>query len=390
MDKKKLFLWCLYDFANSIVWGNFLLYFTRWLVVDGKLSNLSFNFIFIFSAIIMLLIAPVIAAKTDRNGGLIKNLSITTLGTFVFWTLAALCLMFSLNVWLAAMVFLFGLIFYQMSFVFFTPLLNDIADEKHRGRASGWTQFANATGMIFGLIILSPFAKTEFGALIPSSLLFLFLSIPILLMYKESKKKDLKNKTYELNFHKFFELFALPGVTAAMLSFFFFNDALVSMTNNFSIFTKNVFNASENMTIIMVIGTQICSAIGAIIAGRIGDKIGLKKTLIFGLFVWIITLPIFAFAPTFGFACIMTAILGLFLGAIWNTSRAYISTILPKSELVYGFSFYTIFERFSSILGPLTWGLIIAMGGSYRLALGSMSLFVLLGIATLLYKKKTK
>ena len=53
----------------------------------------------------------------------------------------------------------------------------------------------------------------------------------------------------------------------------------------------------------------------------------------------------------------------------------------------YGFSFYTIAERFATLVGPLTWGGIIwAMGTealAYRIAAGTMTIFCIIGLIIL-------
>ena len=57
----------------------------------------------------------------------------------------------------------------------------------------------------------------------------------------------------------------------------------------------------------------------------------------------------------------------------------------------YGFSFYTLTERFANILGPLSWGMIIRLGHaqiiSYRIAMTCMALFVVIGLAIIVIKK---
>ena len=62
MNKKKLLLWSLYDFANSIVFVNFLLYFGTWMVVDGGLSDIGYNAIFAIATLTLLFSAPVLAS----------------------------------------------------------------------------------------------------------------------------------------------------------------------------------------------------------------------------------------------------------------------------------------------------------------------------------------
>ena len=73
--------------------------------------------------------------------------------------------------------------------------------------------------------------------------------------------------------------------------------------------------------------------------------------------------------------------------------RAYLSTLLAKEEMTYGFSFYTLAERFATFVGPLTWGgIILGTGGSplgYRLAVGTMTGFVIAGLLILYFFRKS-
>ncbi len=47
IDTKRLVLWSLYDFANSIVMIVFFLYYSQWLVVDRGVSDFWFNMTFV-------------------------------------------------------------------------------------------------------------------------------------------------------------------------------------------------------------------------------------------------------------------------------------------------------------------------------------------------------
>ena len=135
------------------------------------------------------------------------------------------------------------------------------------------------------------------------------------------------------------------------------------------------------------------SALGGIISGWISDKIGALKTLKFILLAWVIALPALAFAPNFTVFVVFTIITGLLIGSMWATTRAYMVTLLSTEDMGYGFSFYTLLERFATFIGPLTWGGIIALMGtsstSYRTAMCVMTLFVLIGFIILnVWKKK--
>jgi UMF1 family MFS transporter len=126
------------------------------------------------------------------------------------------------------------------------------------------------------------------------------------------------------------------------------------------------------------------SAFGGIIFGWIADKFGDLKTLKFILACWIVLIPLLAMSKGLVSLSIFSALIGFLMGPIWTVSRSYLSKVLNKDELTYGFTFYTLSERFATLFGPLAWGGIIAVLGiesiNYRIALFSMVIFVIIGL----------
>jgi UMF1 family MFS transporter len=112
----------------------------------------------------------------------------------------------------------------------------------------------------------------------------------------------------------------------------------------------------------------------------------------FILLGWIIALPLIALAPNLAMLTVVSVIMGLLLGSVWAITRAYLSNLLRRENMGYGFSFYTLAERFATLLGPLTWGGLIAILGpesnSYRIAMAVMAIFVLIGFVILTKWKK--
>ena len=129
MNKKQLFLWSLYDFANSVVFINFLLYFTQWLVIDGGFSDFWYNAIFAITTAFLFLTAPTLAAITDRFGGRKYFLNISTICVFLSYGMAGALATFGFqNIYCIALFFLIGQYFYQLSFVFYNSMLSDVAE----------------------------------------------------------------------------------------------------------------------------------------------------------------------------------------------------------------------------------------------------------------------
>ncbi|EKE16417.1 MAG: hypothetical protein ACD_11C00017G0007 [uncultured bacterium] len=399
MNKKRLFQWSLYDFANSIVFINFVLYFSQWMVIDGGLSDFWYNAIFAITSIMLLFSAPALAAFTDKYGGRKYLLNVATMGTFLSYGLATVfAYMGTQYIFVVTILFLLGQYFYQLSFVFYNTLIEDVSSVKYRARVSGIGQFANSLGQVSGLLIAIPLSATRLQPLFPSLFLFIILSLPMMIGFVDSRPKIKKldmcsvregEKEY---FQKMIAFFSISVAAPMLVSFFFFNDAMVTITNNYSIYMERVFAVSDMTKNILLMAILAMSAVGGLVSGWVADKIGALKTLKYILAGWIILIPLIAIAKNLFYFSIFSVTVGLLIGSIWAVTRAYLSEILKKEELGYGFSFYVLFERFATLFGPLTWGGTLAILGSqpinYRISMMAMTTFVIVGLVILVKWKK--
>ena len=388
MKNRNIFLWILYDFANSIVIISFFLYLSQWLVIDAHLSSFWFNSIFVGSTILLLFSAPIFAEISDRIQKRKLFLNITTVGVFIFCGLTAIVASWGIQyVWWVALLYLISQYFYQFSFVFYNPMIDQLAPLGQRGKISGWGQTANWIGQIVGILIALPFAASgRIAPLFPCVIIFFLLALPMMIFFRESYPETLvkreRSKTgFILRFYEFMR--HLPAAIF-LLAFFFFNDAILTLSNNFPIYMERVFFLADKTKSLLLLTILATSAIGAFVAGQWGDKIGLKKTMKIILVAWIIIIPLVSVTTSFSIFTALTVIVGLLYGAIWSVTRAYLSGILPESGMVYGFSFYTLMERFATFAGPLSWGLIVSFFGEtsvlgYRIAVFAMTIFVIIG-----------
>ena len=156
--KKNVFLWMLYDFANSIVSIVFFLYFAQWIVVDRGVSDFHFNLTFTFSALLLLLTSPLTGTLLNRHIRRITGLRYSTIFTALFYGLCAVCALFGLDI-PSLIFFTLGLYSYLLSFTFYTPLLNDITSPSKRGLVSGLGITANYLGQFAGLLLALPFSN---------------------------------------------------------------------------------------------------------------------------------------------------------------------------------------------------------------------------------------
>jgi MFS transporter, UMF1 family len=408
LNKKNIFLWALYDFANSIPTVVFFLYFSQWLVIDKGVTDFQYNLILAIGSLLLLITAPVLGSIADKTGREQKYLNRITWLTFICFLGGSLVTLFFYNkVFLAAIFFLLANYLYQLSFVFYNVLLHYIAPPGKWGKISGVGQAGNWLGQICGLLITLPLASGAiylFGApgraqtFLPATILFFMLALPMMLFFKHPKpEKDyIKINWYSLKveyqnyWQQFIDLISTPNLGLFLFSYFFFGDAIITASNNFPIYLENVYQVSDVVKSMLLGGILVTSAVGAYVSGIVADKIGLKRSMMIILAGWIIILPLIGLAPTFNFFVFTTILMGFFFGSTWTVSRAIMTTLCPKDKLNFGFSFYTLTERAATFLGPLTWGIatiVFSNFGYSRYKIGISTMGVLVAIGFFLMRK---
>ena len=397
--KRNVFLWLLYDFANSIPSIVFFLYFAQWIVIDRGVPDLYFNLTFTISAVLLLFTVPLTGTLLDKFLRRITGLRYTTVFTTVFYGVCALFAI-SNNAVGALIFFTLGLYSYLLSFTFYTPLINDISKQEKRGLVSGLGISANYLGQIAGLLIALPLSTGSlsfFGSapraetLLPSVIAFFILSLPMLILFREPKRpkeklrlgsrlKEMINETRLL--------LSLSSVSLFLLAYFLFNDAILTASNNFPIFVEQVWGVSDTVKTYILLGILITSAIGGALSGLIADKFGHKRTLMFILVGWVIILPFIGLINNFALFVIATTIMGFWFGSSWTVSRSVMSYVAPKGKHNLAFAYFGLAERASSFIGPIVWGLVVtnlvSIGSyRYRIAVLAVTGFIILGIIAL-------
>lgn len=397
--KKNISLWALYDFANSIVSIVFFFYFAQWIVVDKGIPDIYLNLTFTISAVLLLLTVPITGLLLDRFFRRITGLRVTTILAVIFYATCALSAIYDKEI-ISLVFFTLVAYFYLLTFTFYTPLLKDITSAQKTGRTSGIGIAANYLGQFTGLLLVLPFSNGSwnlFGAepraetLLPAVIIFGILTLPMLIYFHEPKKirpelkigdevKNLVSQTKSLLFY--------PGIALFMISYFFFNDAVLTAANNFPIFMEQVWGVSDTIKTYILIGILLTSAIGGLTAGLVADKVGHKKTLLFLVGGWLFILPFIAFIQNFTLFVVATSVMGLWFGANWAVSRSVMSYLSPPNSHNLAFAYFGLVERASSFVGPIVWGLIVSgfvsLGSDrYRFATLAVTAFIVFGFISL-------
>ncbi len=391
--KKRIAYWALYDFANSMVLIAFLFYFSQWLVVDQGKPAWWYNGALIIASVLFVLAAPYLSKKIDVTGKKIGGLRLSSALTFIFHL--AVALMAATTDGKEAIItilYTLAIFSYLICFLYFTPMLIDLSVPENRSRISGIGQGANSIGQVVGILLVLPFVNgiTLFGdpgraqALLPATIVFGLLALPMLIFYKEGNSGAGNNGRGYLGVKEMFKaVFSYKPLALLFLAYFLFSDALITFANNFPLYLETVYQASDTTKSLLTAAILVLAAVGAIVFGKIGDRVGDLKVLKKIILVWCVLFVLMAFVTSFKIAVPIFIIAGLFYGPVWAVSRSLVGTYSPPGLLASSYSYYVVAERFASFLGPAIWSVcLIAVGEStlgYQTALGAMAVMMVAG-----------
>ena len=78
------------------------------------------------------------------------------------------------------------------------------------------------------------------------------------------------------------------------------------------------------------------------------------------------------------------------MGATQSTSRSLMSKLTPFDRKTEFFGFYSFFGKSSAILGPLVFGFVSYFTGQQRIAILTIGIFFVVGLAVLGFVKDEK
>ena len=196
---KKVFLWALYDFANTpltVAMGG--LFLAQWIVLDNGIDDIWYGGVFTASTILLLITSPFWGAWSDKIGKRIPFLKWTT---FIFIIVGILLGVTAVSpiAKVPRVAIVLGLFFimqyiYQVSLIFYNALMESLSKFKDSGKISGIGEIFGELGWLIGPALLLPFAMgtiTIFGepgrgqVFLPATLMLILLGLPMIFWLKE-------------------------------------------------------------------------------------------------------------------------------------------------------------------------------------------------------------
>ena len=141
----------------------------------------------------------------------------------------------------------------------------------------------------------------------------------------------------------------------------------------------------ELMTIALAfLLVQFIAFFGALMFGKMSDRVGPKRAVMTTLVIWVGIAVMAFFIPKGSDAgfLLLASIVGFVLGGVQALSRSLYGTMIPEEASAEFFGFFSVFSKLSGI-GPLVFGAISALTGSGRAAILSVAAFFVVGLILL-------
>jgi UMF1 family MFS transporter len=189
----------------------------------------------------------------------------------------------------------------------------------------------------------------------------------------------------------FRELARLPRTRRFLVAYTGFNNGIQTVIVVASVFlAQELFvargrPADESFLMALVLVVQLVAFAGALLFERLAAVLRTKNALLVSLLLWT-AVVVYAYAGlrTTAEAWGLGIAIGVVLGGSQALSRSLFSRMIPRGREASFFSLYEVSDRGTSWIGPFLFGLLVAVTGSYRLAILSLVALFVFGIAVLL------
>jgi MFS family permease len=269
-------------------------------------------------------------------------------------------------------------------------LLSDEATPETKGTVFGFHRSMDTLGAMLG-----PGFALLFLAYNPGNYKLLFyiafipgiLAIITTLIIKEKQHVPKKTKT-SWSFRNFFSYWNQSNGTYKKLVGALLLFALINSSDVFLLLKMKSAGVADSSLIGIYIFYNGIYALLAYPLGIFADKIGLKKMLIAGTFVFGITYAGFAAATSPLHFIVLFFLYGAYAAATEGIAKAWISNIVPSSETASAIGTYSGFQSIAALLASTIAGLVWSTTGAATLfiAAGGLS-FVVLFFLTLVPTK---
>jgi UMF1 family MFS transporter len=416
LARPELRAWAMYDWATSamqttIMVAVFPIYFVKVAGAEltGSAATQRLAAVNTVALIVTALVSPVLGAISDYRG--VKK---PLLAAFMLAGAAAVAGMFFLNrgnLDLASTLFLVALIGGAGSFVFYEALLPHIArpEEIHRVSTAGYAMGYLGGGILLALNLTwiqhpewfglpSGPGLSEAETTLPVRLAFvsvavwwIVFSLPLFRRVPEPPPRlepdeHVGESPIKVAFVRLAETFReLRGYRQAflmLLAFLVYNDGIQTIIKMATAYGTEI-GIGQGALIGAILLVQFVGIPCSFLFGSLAGRLGAKRAIFLGLLAYTLISVLGYFMTNATHFYLLAALVGMVQGGTQALSRSLFASMIPTHKSGEFFGFFSVFEKFAGIFGPLIFAGTIAVTGSSRNAVLSVIGFFAVGAGLL-------
>lgn len=418
-DKKQIFGWAMYDWANSayittVTVAVLPIFFSGIVVpkegfaIGGTLysANALWAFLISLSTFLIFITAPVLGAIADFSAAKKKFLMAFCYSGSLFTVLLFFC--GTGDVWKTMIFFLIAQVGFVGGNVFYDAFLPHIADKHSMDRVSGkgFSFGYVGGGLQFALSLVLISCHQFFGidrnlaariAMASAGLWWFGFSAFTFILLKESGTAEPLPERYRSMPRFLAYIWLGVGRTIGtarkvgrfkhlllfLLAFMIYDDGIQTVITMATIYGATELELDPSVLMLTLLLIQVVAAFGASLFGWLGERFTARRALIITLLLWscVVIYAYFMTKPLEYF--ILGGIVGMAMGGSQSLSRSLYGSMIPVRASAEFYGFYSVFSKFSAIWGPLAFGIISQVTGSSRAAILALIMFFIIGMALL-------
>ncbi|MBX0329351.1 MFS transporter [Oscillochloris sp. ZM17-4] len=417
-DRREQIGWYFYDWANSafsttvvtVFLGPYLASVAEAAAdASGRVYPLGipvasgsfFPYAVSLSVLLQVLFLPILGAIADYT-----QVKKQLMGVFAYIGAFATMGLFFLegdNYLLGGGLFLVANLAFGASIVFYNAYLPDIASPDRRDAVSsqGWALGYLGGGLLLVLNLILFNGREALG--VPTDVAVricmasaglwwaIFTIIPMLTLRVRAPAKALPpgERYLTVGFtqlgHTFSQMRHYPQTITFLAAYLLYNDGIQAVIALASVFGAEELGIPQSYLILTILMVQFVAFGGALFFGWLAKRVGSKRAIMISLVIWVGAV-VFSYvmpANSVPLFFVLGAVIAVVLGGSQALSRSVFSLMIPAGQEAEYFSLYEVSERGTSWLAPLLFGLALQFTGSYRIAIVSLMVFFILGLAIL-------
>ena len=352
------------------------------------------------AGIIIAVVAPVQGRRADARG--------RRRWSMAMWTLVVVALMASLFFienepawfWPGIVIMAIGAVAFEFAEVSYFAMLRQVSTPDNVGRVSGIGWSAGYFGGIFLLLICYVgFIAGEGGAFglstsdgmnvrvvaLVAAAWFLLFALPTFFRVPEIDPDADIDASYAQSYRRLFgELRQLwredPRSIKFLVAQAVFRDGLAGVFTFGAILAVTVYGLSPADVLLFGIAANVVSALGALGAGFLDDRIGPRPVILWSLGLMVVTSLALLFVDGPAWFWPLGLTLCLFVGPAQSAARSYLARIAPEGREGQMFGLYVTTGRAVSWMAPAAFAAMVASFGTDRAGIGGIALVLVVGM----------